>query len=410
MHDAVDQVTGLVEETQKSVGDKVVRAVETVTPVGDLARTVEDVRQSTAGLTFDAIRATNHAVRSLARFALPVDGEAPHDETPMPRVDLVEATVNAVMGDQLAARKNPLGLTMSLRHEGRILPATPEAIAAAHPSPSDDVVVFVHGLGCTEREFAYRAAEFYGEEGMTLGTLLERELGVTPLYVRYNSGLHISDNGRALAALLETLTQAYPRPLRRLTIVGHSMGGLVARSAVHYGVEEGATFVSKLAHVVSIGSPHLGAPLEQASHVLSSVLRAFDVPGTQIPAKLLDGRSAGIKDLRYGYIREEDWRGKDANAYRDDDRSTTPFAPGVRYHSIAACVSPDPEHPLGELLGDLMVRTRSARGQADASERCIPFEAHDVIAGVDHLALVNHPKVLEALRGILRAPSTSDEA
>lgn len=402
VHDAIDEVTDLVEETQHSVADKVIDALEVVPPAGEIARTVEGVRRGAAAITFGAIRATNKAVRAIAGAAVPESPESTDAaESTHPAVGLVEATLNAAIGDRLAARGNALHIEMEFRHRGRIVPRRREAIEEAFPNATGDVVVFVHGLGCTEREFAFRSEEFYGEKDVTLGTRLERELGITPVYVRYNTGLHISDNGRRLASILEEFCAAYPRPIERLSLVGHSMGGLVVRSAVHYGMEASASWLPKLAHVFAIGSPHLGAPLEQASHVASSVLRVFDVPGTVIPAKVLDARSAGIKDLRYGYVVEEDWKGRTSDAFQDVDRTTLPLAPGVRYHSIAACVTPDPDHPVGRLLGDLMVRTQSARGHADDVERSIPFEASEVITGIDHLALVNHPKVYEQLRAIL---------
>ena len=134
------------------------------------------------------------------------------------------------------------------------------------------------------------------------------------MYVRYNSGRHISENGRSLSELMEELVAAWPVEVERIALVGHSMGGLVARSACCHAAEDGADWARLVRHSVSLGTPHMGAPLEQAVHVLSAGLAAL--PETRPFANFLRRRSGGIRDLRQGSLVDEDWRDCDPDALR----------------------------------------------------------------------------------------------
>src|SRR5262249_48491393 len=168
--------------------------------------------------------------------------------------------LNGLHGDFLERRGNALAIPMGLRHEGRELPLARAALERALPDATGRVCLFVHGLGCTETEWSF------GDAATNYGVLLARDLGITPLYLRFNSGLHIAENGRRLARLLDALAAAYPRAIDQIALVGHSMGGLVARSAAHHGGD--AAWVAKLRHVVCIASPHRGAPLAKGLDLL----------------------------------------------------------------------------------------------------------------------------------------------
>jgi hypothetical protein len=176
---------------------------------------------------------------------------------------------------------------------------------------------------------------------------------------------------------------------------------LVARSAAHYAREHDEPWVAHLRHVACIGAPHLGAPLEKAVNLLTGVLKNLDAAGAQVPAELLDSRSAGVKDLRYGYTIDEEWAEKDPDEVFADARRNVPLVDGVGYYFLAATISRDPEHPLGELLGDLMVRLPSASGEAPEPARRIHFSSGSVFPGMSHIHIANHPDVYEALRDLL---------
>jgi triacylglycerol lipase len=400
LHDVLENVTDLVQETHEAASDKTVRLLGMAPPVGEVARQVEALRRPVAEHVYDAIRVANRLVQEVAeagfQIALPEAGAAPEAAW----VDLAQAGLNAAYGDFLEARGNGLAIPMAVMHRGQPLPLERALLEQAWPDATERVCVFVHGLGCTEREWTWGAQDAWGAPDACYGSLLQRDHGYTPVFLRYNSGLHISDNGQRMAELLEALLEAYPRDVQELVIVGHSMGGLVSRSAAHYGHQAGRSWLEPLTHLFCIGSPHHGAPLERASNMLASVLGWFDTPGTQVPAKLLRARSAGIKDLRFGAIVEEDWRDCDPDGLRDT-RTHACMVESVAHYFISGCVMPDPEHPVGQLLGDIMVSLPSAAGHHAEPLRCIPFQGGEVLGGVGHMALVNHPKVYDAIRRAL---------
>ena len=311
--------------------------------------------------------------------------------------DAALGVLNGVVGDFLLQRDNTLRVEMSLRRGGELV--RPADLATALPGARRKLCVFVHGLACTEWSWSAYAEQTWGDPLLNYGALLESQLGFSVLYLRYNSGLRIATNGRELAQLLEQVVAAYPAPLEEIVLIGHSMGGLVSRSAAHYADQLKLSWVERLTHLICLGSPHHGAPLEKAGHLLTSVLLAFDTPGTQVPAKVINARSAGIKDLRFGALLDEDWDGVGVGALLDDRRKPVHPLPHVKYHFAAGSISQDPEHPVGQLLGDLMVRPGSARGQHPDRARAIGMPAADVflVGGVSHVGLVNHPRVYQQL-------------
>jgi pimeloyl-ACP methyl ester carboxylesterase len=313
--------------------------------------------------------------------------------------DAALGAVNGVVGDALAARTNGLALDMSLRAGDQYLTLTPEGLRDAVPDPSSSLVVFVHGLCATEWSWCLGAEAYHGDPGANFGTLLARDLGVTPLFLRYNSGRHVSENGRDLAALLDALVTHWPVPVKRIALVGHSMGGLVIRSACHLADEDGRPWRRSLTHVACLASPHRGAALEKLGNVLGGVLEAIDLPGTRIPGRILQGRSAGIKDLRYGYIRDEDWAGFDPDALLEDRSGPLALLDDVAYCFVSATVTRDPEHPVGALLGDLLVRGPSASPEA-LTRRAFALDTGRYGAVLHHQVQC-HPDVYAQLRAFL---------
>jgi pimeloyl-ACP methyl ester carboxylesterase len=287
----------------------------------------------------------------LAVRAVPA-GDAPLSATP--RGAKAIAALNGLFGDHLEAEGSPLAIPMQLIGE-------PDA---------SHVVVFVHGLGETEHAWG---SPSYGDR-------LRADLGLAPVFVRFNSGRHISQNGIELARLLERLEA------ERITLVGHSMGGLVARAACHHG----GGWTAKVRLTVSLGTPHDGAPLEQAVHALSAALHL--TPETRPFARFLRRRSAGIRDLRRGSLVDSDWRGRDPDALRAKALREVPLLPNATHAFVAATITRNTAHPLGRLLGDTLVLSPSASG------RRIGLEQGLALGGTHHLALLNHPKVYEQLR------------
>jgi pimeloyl-ACP methyl ester carboxylesterase len=419
--DVVEETTNLAERTHDAVVERSVRRFAPIEPVKSAADVVTGIQTTISGIVFESVRGISEiargAVNGIADITEGVLEQSSNSgalelTTPVRSsaagtaswvVDFLQSSLNGFWGDHLARRKSRLDLGMTLRHHGRHLPITPEALAAAFPNPTNKVCVFVHSLAATEWLWSLSAEEYYGDPDVTFGTRLHDDLGFTPIYLRYNTGRHISENGRALATLLTEALEAYPVPVEEIVLVGHSMGGLVVRSAAHYAREQDEPWVAQLRHVACIGGPHLGAPLEKAVNLLTGVLKNVPAAGAQVPAELLDTRSAGVKDLRYGYTVDEEWAGKDPDEVFADARRNVPLVDGVGYYFLAATISRDPEHPLGQLLGDLLVRLPSASGEAPEAARRIHFSSGAVFTGMDHVHIANHPDVYEVLRDLLGA-------
>ena len=278
---------------------------------------------------------------------------------------------------------------MAVRVDGEPVALDPDSLREAFPDAGPRLVVFVHGLMTTEFSWALFGPETYGER-------LARELGCTPVYVRYNTGRHISENGRSLSELMEELVAAWPVDAEQIALVGHSMGGLVARSACCHAAEEGADWAGLITHSVSLGTPHMGAPLEQAVHVLSAGLARL--PETRPFANFLRRRSGGIRDLRQGSLVDEDWRDSDPDALRGAACAEIPLLEGATHCFVSAAITRSKRHPLGRLLGDTLVLVPSASGRSRT--RRIPFEdeygMH--LGAATHFTLLNHPAVYERLR------------
>ena len=306
-------------------------------------------------------------------------------------LEQVIGVLNGALGDYLKRTGNGLATSMELIHDGRSLPVDRAAISAARPAATPRLVVLVHGLMSTE--IVWRMPD-----GQDYGSLLARDLGYTPLYVRYNSGLHVSENGEALDALLEQLVRVYPVPVEELVLIGHSMGGLVIRSATHVASEKERRWLPLVKRVFYLGTPHLGAPMERLGNVITWALRSIPNPYTQLIADLASLRSSGVKDLRYSNLRREDWDGADADALLQNRRHPVPLLPQIRHHLIAGALVNEPH--LALLFGDAIVPLDSATGRAEPRHRsaALPQSHVRVLPAMDHLRLAHHLDVYATVR------------
>ena len=299
--------------------------------------------------------------------------------------EAVLAALNGVLGDHLLQSANPLATMMSFRSGGEALRLDRAALAEQLPQAGTQPLVLIHGLCMNELQWQ--------REGHDHGAALARDLGFTPVYVRYNSGQHISTNGRELAPLLQQLLAAWPQPVQRLVLMGHSMGGLVARSAVHHAALARLSWPGQLHDLVCLGSPHHGAPLERAGHWVDIVLGA--TPYAAPLARLSKVRSAGITDLRHGYLVDADWEGGDRFARTGDSRQPLPLPSGVRCFAAAACLGADASDVKSRLLGDGLVPLDSALGRHREAARTLAFapQRQWVGHGMNHLELLSRPEV-----------------
>jgi hypothetical protein len=342
-----------------------------------------------AGLVYRTIRGTTGLVGGgidaiLARL-LPLLDEV----SPSRRREAVLAALNGVLGDYLAASSNPLAIPMRLRRNARPLQLDRQALAAAIGQPSARVAVLAHGLCLNDLQ--------WHRQGHDHGAALARDLGYTPVYLHYNSGLHVSVNGRAFAGLLEVLLEQWPVAVKELVLIGHSMGGLVSRSACHHGALAGHDWPKRLRKLVFLGTPHHGAPLERGGHWVDVILGIS--PYTAPFARLGKIRSAGVTDLRHGNLLDEDWEGRDRFEHSRDLRRPVPLPEGVRCYAIAATTGKRAGDLGDRLLGDGLVPVASALGRHADPRRALSFpEARQWIGyGMSHLDLLSRPEVYAQL-------------
>ena len=303
-----------------------------------------------------------------------------------PKRDALVAALNGVLGDHLLRSGNPLALPMQLRQGGqRLVPAS------LGPTAPGRILLLVHGL-CMH-DGGWR------RNGHDHGALLAQALGAAPVYAWYNSGQHISDNGRDLADVLQQLLQDWPVPVQDLLIVGHSMGGLVARSALHQAAAAGQTWPERLSKLVFLGTPHHGAPLERAGNWLHRVmdLSPYVAPFTRL-SRL---RSEGITDLRHGNLLQSDWQGASRFDHRDL-RTPVPLPAGVDCYAIASTAGE--AGSVGSMAGDGLVMVESALGKHKRSALNLGLDkAHTWVGhGIHHLDLLSDPAVYRRLLGWLK--------
>jgi hypothetical protein len=319
-----------------------------------------------SGLVYRSIRGVTRVVGAGLDLALGQLAARLAEEPSSARRDAVLAALNGVLGDHLAATGNPLAIPMRLRRGGVPLELSAAALRAAIPRPARQVVVMVHGL--CRNDLQWRP------KGHDHGKALERAARApTVLYLHYNTGRRVCDNGRELAATLEALARCWPVPLEGIAIVAHSMGGLVTRSACAHAMATGHDWLPLLRSAVFLGTPHAGAPLERGGSWVDTVLDAS--PYTAAFAQLGRIRSAGIGDLRHGI--------------------GTPLPEGVACHAIAGSLARRPGEARERILGDGLVPLDSAlgRGAGPSGADLFPAASQSIAYATGHLGLLSSKRV-----------------
>jgi len=362
-------VVGTVRDTHLAWADRVHGAVRRPTPAA--SRLPELVHRGIAGGVYAGVgaclRATSRALGALAERDL---GPGLEDT---PRGRLVNAAVNGLIGDRLARERPRLAVPLAVRRDGRDVPLRTDALQTAFPAATGRVALLLHGLSEDESAFGRHRDRL----GTTYADTLA-ELGWTPVLLRANSGLSLRENGVALAALVEDLVEAWPVGVARIAFVGHSMGGLMIRAACAVATDAREPWTDLLTDVVTLGTPHLGAPLADGVGRGSRALGRL--PESAAFGRILDQRSVGVLDLVAGLGDE------------------APALPHVHYHLVSATLSRSPRHPVGWALGDLLVRQPSAYGASRRHPGLFPGADRLHLPRAGHFDLLNHPDVHRALR------------
>jgi pimeloyl-ACP methyl ester carboxylesterase len=328
------------------------------------ASVVEVLHRGIAGAVYGGLgaglRATSRGLDAAAST-----GAGPRLES-APKGRFLSSAVNGLIGDRLERERPRLAIPMSVRAGGRDVALAREALAAAYPEAGGRVVVLLHGL-CENEEFWDLHRE---EVGTTYAQSLTAQ-GWTPVLLRANTGL-------ALTALLQRLVEEWPSEVTRIALVGHSMGGLVMRAAAAVATEAEVPWTGLVSDVVSLGAPHLGAPL--AAYVGHGSKALARLPEAAAFGRILDLRSIGVHDLVAGLAED------------------VPALPHARYRLVSATLTTSPRHPVGAFLGDLLVRESSAYGRTRGRADLFPGAETLHVPRADHFDLLNHPAVHDALR------------
>jgi pimeloyl-ACP methyl ester carboxylesterase len=367
---ADELLVGTARDTHEAIARRTFDLVAGSSPLARLPRRIHDGVSTAVYAGLGA--GLRGAATGLERVG--ATGVGPRlDASPQGRI--LQSAVNGLIGERLKDEHPHLALTMTVRVGERAVPAEPEALDRAFPAASDRVVVFLHGLG--EHEGHWRS--WAEERGGTYGSRLAESAGWTPVFLRINTGLPVAENGVALTALLQNLAEAWPVRLRRLALVGHSMGGLIIRAGCAVTTEHARPWRDLLTDVVTLGTPHLGADLALGvSHGARMLALLPEIAGF---GRILEHRSAGIRDLERGL-------------------PDLPPLPDVKYHLVSAALGAE-RGPLGAAFGDLLVRRASATGLR-RSMRLFPDANVLHVSRSDHFSLLNHPEVDRALAAWLR--------
>jgi len=388
---AFDRITDSIRKFHRAVSGIPFRGLAPLPAVGTGSDVVRAAHDGITGGIYIAVQGIGGAAFALTEAALRTierNVAAPGDVDPGKRElrDNVAGALNGIFGDYVAASRNSLAVRAGFYRNGAALELERSALAAAYPLASARIAIFVHGLCCNEHMWQSRCSapaenEATASESRSYGERLAEDIGCTPLYFRYNTGLSVARNGRLLAKAIGQLIGNWPVTVDDIALIGHSMGGLVCRAAAHRGSHTNAAWTAKVSNVICLGSPHLGAPLEKAVHLGVAVMDAFEL--SRPWARMLEMRSVGIRDLRLGTITDPRDRAKPADVQK---------IPNARYHFIGASIGQDERDIRGRVLGDGLVRLPSAtaRRLADTDTAAL--------FGLHHMQLLNHPAVYRELR------------
>lgn len=376
---AVQETNTRVKEMHKAIADQSFDILARIPLVAGPAALVRTAHDAIAGSVYAAI---HHGSGSLLGAASMVERNLPEgtgDEPPSQIARSVRSALNAAFGDHLAQTGNVLAIAMGIYHHGIPMAIERGALAAAFPAAGRRLCVFIHGLAFDEHCWQPAAAQ-----EIDFARELHAEFGYASLYLRYNTGLPITDNGIGLAALLEELVAAWPETVDDLLLIGHSMGGLVAREACELAARDDLHWPQVTSMLICLGSPHLGSPVERLGHAVNTALDRHKI--TAPLGKIATKRSQGVKDLRHG----------------PGASPLTPHAIALRF--IGGTLTDDVDHPLAGWFGDGLVTMGSA------TDHPVTGDVKSArIGGIAHMALVTEPRVFAQIRYWLAEAGAAQE-
>lgn len=301
---------------------------------------------------------------------------------------------NGIIGNHLESIHQDLSIQMNFYSNGKKLLLNKENLQNTHPNLSSKICILIHGLTNLESiwDFPHKTHKNYG-------TLLQIEAGYSPFYIRYNTGLHISENGKQLTNLIDKLTANYPIKIEEIIIIAHSMGGLVTRSACYYAQKLNHSWINNLKKIFFLGTPHLGAPLERFGNILTSILKNIPNIYTRWTGEIIDLRSDGIKDLRYGYLIDEDWKNNPTDELLKNNKTIVPLIEYVEYYIITGTISKQSNNLINDWFGDALVTKNSGIGNSKSKHHiAFNLENHKEFLGKSHLSLAYSEEIYSQIK------------
>lgn len=378
--DATIGVTDLVEDMHKQI----------VHPSFLPSTRIQKLINTIAGITYKNIRWSTlfigKSLHNILEQLTPTIGKIKASD----KKEIILSVLNGVIGDYLEEKENPLKIEMQFRYQSKSFLLDPKTIKATHPNVNGKILLMLHGSCMNDIQWT-RKKHNHGE-------IIAKELNKTPIYLNYNSGRHISTNGKNLNNLLEELVRNWPVPVEELLVIAHSMGGLVMRSAIHYGEQEQNNWTKHLKKVVFLGTPHHGSHVERKGNYLDIILEA--IPYVKPFARLGKIRSAGVTDLRYGNLVDEDWLDNDPFERKTDQRRHIPLPKEIKFYSIAAVIGKKTTTISTKILGDTLVDVKSALGQHKNPNKSLFFKKENrwIVYENNHLDLLSNPKIMEKIK------------
>lgn len=387
-----------LQGVNKLVIDAVISITDTVESLHHRINRVSCIKghpaqERTSGITgavYHVVRGVTALVGNALNIPLKVIGDALAERPNEPSLMAMRSALNGILGDYLHNQNNPLAIDMHLSANNQRLSdqSLIEMLEHAIQNSRGKLLIMVHGLCMNDRQWTHKGHD-HGKE-------LAGELGATPLYLNYNSGLHISDNGLHFAEWLEKVVTLAQKRVR-ISIVAHSMGGLVSRSAHQYAQTAQHQWPDSVDNMVFLGTPHHGAPLEKTGNWLDLLLASH--PYSAPFAKLIKVRSSGITDLRHGNLSEQDWQQRNRFDFRADTRQPTPLPEEIECFAVAGSIGEGFREKHLPFIGDGLVEVDSALGRHGHKLHTLLFQPQNQlhVKGVDHLHLLSEPRVYEKM-------------
>ena len=377
-------VARLTIDAVLAISDIVESVHHRVSPLSSTSLTSNDQKLSgISGVVYRNIRSVTELIGASIDKPLAAISESLATESSSASTQAVQAALNGVLGDHLVRTSNPLAIPMQLRKDGSILNET--QLRELLNRSNGRILVMVHGLCMNDLQWQ--------SEGHDHGAKLASDLGMQTVYLHYNTGRHISENGKDFATILESLVNLCDCKLD-INILAHSMGGLVSRSALYHAEKSHYQCAQVVKKLVFLGTPHHGAALEKAGNWIDMILGANSY--TAPFGRLVKVRSAGITDLRYGNVQDADWQDAERFEFRADRRLPLALPLNVRCFAIATSAKNNKACP----LGDGLVSIKSALGEHENPVYCllIPDDQKWVGVNINHMQLLNDKSVYETIK------------